>query len=91
MSRNGQESQGRYQTDKKDTGAATGQDCCFGRAPYGARPGTVQASGGTAEGGFKELQKGRTATNQCDTWLQCALVPERGTPDIHARLRKEQL
>lgn len=30
MSRNWQERQGNYKTDKKDTGAATGQDWCFG-------------------------------------------------------------
>lgn len=76
MSRNGQESQGRYKTDKKDTGAATGQDWCFGRVPYGDRPGTVQATGGTEQGGFEELQKGRAAREQCKTWDQCALVPE---------------
>lgn len=45
-------------TRQKDIGAATGQDWCFGRAPYGARPGTVQAIRRTAEGGFKSCRKG---------------------------------
>lgn len=80
-----QESQGRCKTDKKDTEAATGQDWCFGRAPYRARPGTVQATGGVEQGGLKELQKGRAAIEQC------ALVPERGTQDTQARLRRAAL
>lgn len=77
--------------DKKDPGAGTGEDWCFSRALYGARPGTVQATGRTAQGGFKELQKGRAAMEQCKKRHQCALVPERGTQDIHTCLRKEQL